>query len=255
MTSGSENSSFFGKRLSVVYTDGAVKSIPYSVPDFIGRIERFYEEIGPGNPVLWVAGTYGIARIENPQSLPSPFSFNLYAQEATTNSGEVVLAPHNGGNLRLPFTERNFRIRFATDAFAEPDQVRFRSRLEGVDTKWTSFFTEPVWQSGALNEGHYRLHMIARDGNGEDSQEFVLGIGIFPPWYRTVWMYCLYPFGALLVLAGLVAGDSGNSSSVSGVISTVQIKPPKCAKARTTARSERGSREPPIARRAFFSRI
>jgi signal transduction histidine kinase/CheY-like chemotaxis protein len=204
MTSGIENSSSFGKRLSVVYTNGAVKSIPCSVPDFIGRIEKFYEEIGPGDPALWMAGTYGIARIENPESLPSPFSFNLYAQEATTNNGEAVLAPHNGGNLRLPFTERNLRIRFATDAFAEPDQVRFRSRLEGVDAKWTSFFSEPVWQSGALNEGHYRLHMIARDSNGEDSQEFVLGISVFPPWYRTVWMYCLYAFGALLVIAGLV---------------------------------------------------
>ena len=204
MTSGSENSSFFGKRLSVVYLNGTVKPIPYSVPDFIGHIDRFYEEIGAQGPVLWIAGTYGIVRIENPEGLPPPFSFDLYAQEATTNSGEVVLSLHNDGLLRLPYSERNFRIRFATDAFAEPNQVRFRSRLEGVDTKWTTFFTEPVWQSGALNEGRYKLHVIARDGNGADSHEFVLGIRVSPPWYRTVWMYCIYALSSLLVIVGLV---------------------------------------------------
>jgi signal transduction histidine kinase/CheY-like chemotaxis protein len=204
LTSGSEPSSFLGKRLSVVYADGKVKSIPCSVPDFIGHIDKFYEELGSQGPVLWVAGTYGIARIENPHSLPSPFPFNLYAQEATTNSGEIVLVPHNGGTLRLPYSERNFRIRFATDAFVSSDQMRFRSRLEGVDTHWTNFFTEPVWQSGALNEGRYRLHMIARDGDGTDSGEFVIGIGIRPPWYRTVWMYCLYALGLLVIVAGLV---------------------------------------------------
>jgi signal transduction histidine kinase/DNA-binding response OmpR family regulator len=204
LTSGRDNSSFLGQRLSMVYPDGKVKSIPCSVPDFIGHVEKFYDEIDSYGPVLWVAGTYGIARIENPENLPPPFSFNLYAQEATTNSGEGLHAPRNGGNLRLPYSERNFRIRFATDAFVASDQMRFRSRLEGVDTNWTNFFTEPVWQSGALNEGHYRLHMIARDGNGTDSQEFVVGIGILPPWYRTVWMYCIYALAALLVVAGLV---------------------------------------------------
>jgi signal transduction histidine kinase/CheY-like chemotaxis protein len=204
LTSGSDASSLFGKRLSVIDSNGEVKSISYSVADFIGHIERFYEEVGTQFPVLWVAGTYGLARLENPQNPPKPFAFNLYAQETTTNKGEPVLPPDNGGVLRLPYSQRNLRIRFATDAFADPDQVRFRSRLEGVDTNWTSFFTEPVWQSGALSEGRYRLHMIARDSNGADSQEFVMAIGILPPWYRTIWMYCIYAFGTLLAIAGLV---------------------------------------------------
>ena len=204
LTSGSENSSFVGKHLSIIYANGKVTPIPCSVTDFIGHIDKFYDEIGSQGPVLWVAGTYGVARIENPESLPQPFSFNLYAQEATTNDGEALLPPNNGGMLRLPYSERNFRIRFATDTFANPDQMRFRSRLEGVDANWTSFFSEPVWQSGALNEGHYRLHMIARDGNEADSREFVVGIGVLPPWYRTVWMYCIYAVGALLGIAGLV---------------------------------------------------
>ena len=204
LTSGSETSSFLGKHLSVVYADGKVTSIPCSIPDFIGHIDKFYDEIGSQGPVLWVAGTYGIARIENTEGLPPPFPFNLYAQEATANNGETVLVPHTGGTLRLPYSERDFRIRFATDAFVNSNQMRFRSRLEGVDRQWTNFFTEPVWQSGALNEGHYRLHVIARDGDGTDSKEFVLGLGIRPPWYRTVWMYCLYALALLAVVAGLI---------------------------------------------------
>ncbi len=204
LTSGGDSSSIFSKRISVVYANGETKNIPCSVADFVGHIEKFYDETNAPQPVLWIAGTYGLARIENPENLPQPFSFNLYAQEATTNSGSVRLPTNSGKTLRLPYSERNFRIRFATDAFADPDQVRFRSRLEGVDTNWTGLFTEPVWQSGALNEGLYRLHMIAQDNNGTDSQEFLLPVRVLPPWYRTVWMYCLYVLGALLVVVGLI---------------------------------------------------
>lgn len=101
--------------------------------------------------------------------------------------------------LQLPYSKRNFRIRFATDSFAGPDQVRFRSRLEGVDANWTPFFTDPIWQSGSLNEGRYHLHVIARDSDGADSREFALTIGIKPPWYRTKWMYFIYASGGVVL--------------------------------------------------------
>ena len=204
LTSGSDTSSDFGKRLSVIFENGEIKSVPYTVANFIGHIEKFYDEIGEQGPLLWVAGTYGLARIENPQLLPKPAVFDLYAQEATTNNGEEVLLPNNEHLLRLPYSKRNFRIRFATDSFTGPDQVRFRSRLEGVDTNWTPFFTEPIWQSGSLSEGRYRLHVIARDSDGADSREFALTVGIKPPWYRTIWMYFIYALGALATVAGLI---------------------------------------------------
>ena len=204
LTSGSDTSSDFGKRLSVIFENGEIKSVPYTVANFIGHIEKFYDEIGEQGPLLWVAGTYGLARIENPQLLPKPAVFDLYAQEATTNNGEEVLLPNSEHLLRLPYSKRNFRIRFATDSFTGPDQVRFRSRLEGVDTNWTPFFTEPIWQSGSLSEGRYRLHVIARDSDGADSREFALTVGIKPPWYRTIWMYFIYALGALATVAGLI---------------------------------------------------
>jgi len=203
-TSGSDTSSDFGKRLSVIFENGEVKSVPYTVANFIGHIEKFYDEIGEQGPLLWVAGTYGLARIENPQSLPKPVAFGLFAQEATTNHGEEVSLPDQEHPLKLPYSKRNFRIRFATDSFAGPDQVRFRSRLEGVDTNWTPFFTEPIWQSGSLSEGRYRLHVIARDSDGADSREFALTIAIKPPWYRTMWMYFIYASGGVVAIAGLI---------------------------------------------------
>jgi signal transduction histidine kinase/CheY-like chemotaxis protein/ligand-binding sensor domain-containing protein len=204
LTSGSDTSSDFGKRLSVIFENGEIKSVPYTVANFIGHIEKFYDEIGEQGPLLWVAGTYGLARIENPQSLPKPVAFGLYAQEATTNLGEEVFLPNQEHPLQLPYSKRNFRIRFATDSFAGPDQVRFRSTLEGVDTNWTPFFTEPIWQSGSLSEGRYRLHVIARDGDGADSREFALTIGVKPPWYRTIWVYFIYAAGGIVTIAGLI---------------------------------------------------
>jgi signal transduction histidine kinase/CheY-like chemotaxis protein len=204
LTTGDDASPDFGKRLSVIFENGEVKSVPYIVANFIGHIERFYDEIGEQGPLLWVAGTYGLARIENPQLLPKPVAFDLYAQEATTNNGEEVSLPNNANLLQLPYSKRNFRIRFATDSFAGPNQVRFRSKLEGIDTNWTPFFTEPIWQSGSLSEGRYRLHVFARDSDGADSREFALTIGVSPPWYRTMWMYFVYALGGVAAVVGLI---------------------------------------------------
>ena len=204
LTSGDDASPDFGKRLSVIFENGEVKSVPYIVANFIGHIEKFYDEVGEQGPLLWVAGTYGLARIENPQLLPKPVAFDLYAQEATTNNGEEVSLPSNTNLLQLPYSKRNFRIRFATDSFAGPNQVRFRSRLEGVDTNWTPYFTEPIWQSGSLSEGRYRLHVFARDSDGADSREFALAIGVTPPWYRTMWMYFVYALGGVATVVGLI---------------------------------------------------
>ncbi len=181
---------------------GEVWKLPFAVSDFIGQVEQFYEEKTATGTLLWLAGTYGIARIENPDKLAPSAPIHIYAQEVVTQNGSALALPSGGRPLKLPYKKRNFRIRFATDRFDSP--VRFRTRLEGVDRQWTPLLTDPVWQSGSLNEGQYKLHVVAKDSDGIESEELVVPIGVKPPWYRRPLMYVLYLIGGILLVAGYV---------------------------------------------------
>ena len=99
---------------------------------------------------------------------------------------------------------RDIRLRFATDDYDGPDEVRYRTKLDGLNSDWTPFFSEPTWQSGSLSEGRYLLHVAARNSEGTDSDEFGLAITILPPWYRTPWMYALYAGAGALGVFGLI---------------------------------------------------
>jgi signal transduction histidine kinase/DNA-binding response OmpR family regulator len=110
-----------------------------------------------------------------------------------------------GGHLTLPYAKRDINIRFAADHFNEATPLpRFRTKLDGVDADWTPLQTEPIWRSGPLNEGYYKLHVAAEDVDGVKSKEYTLGLTILPPWYRSIWMYALYAIIGMLLIAAFV---------------------------------------------------
>ena len=64
--------------------------------------------------------------------------------------------------------------------------------------------TDPLWRSGSLSEGRYKLHAIAENADGERSHEATVAIEILPPWFRTWWMFLIYVFLGLACLFGFV---------------------------------------------------
>jgi signal transduction histidine kinase/DNA-binding response OmpR family regulator len=184
--------------------DGSYHALPRSISSVLGGVRSFHEEYFRDESTLWISGEYGaIARIDLGRS-PQHHSLKLYLREATADWDEQVRLPQNGAALELPFEKRDLRLRFATDDYDGPDEVRYRTKLEGLNADWTSFMEEPTWQSGSLSEGRYLLHVQARDSGGVDSNEVSVAITIFPPWYRTPWMYAVYLGGAILLVFGLI---------------------------------------------------
>jgi signal transduction histidine kinase/DNA-binding response OmpR family regulator len=184
--------------------DGSYHALPRSISSVLGGVKSFYEESLRAESTLWISGEYGaIARVDLGRS-PQHHPVKLYLREATTASGERINLPQNGAALELPFEKRDLRLRFATDDYDGPDEVRYRTKLEGLNSDWTSFMEEPTWQSGSLAEGSYHLHVLARNSEGVDSNEVSVAITILPPWYRTPWMYAVYLGGGILLIFGFV---------------------------------------------------
>ena len=192
--------SFPKTKIALINSDGQFSFLPAAIARTIGDPQMFEAELGSGPAILWVAGTYGIARIDTGEKLIPKRTFNLFPREASTVSGTSLSLPAEGGILRIPFNLSDIQMRFATDRFERADQIRYRLKLDGLERNWNAPVVDPVWRSGSLYEGRYTLHVIAEDEDGEKSREATLAIEILPPWYRTWWMYLVYAFLGLISL-------------------------------------------------------
>jgi signal transduction histidine kinase/ActR/RegA family two-component response regulator len=191
-------------RIAQINSDGEFFFLPAAITRTIGDPSMMQSEPTTGSPILWVAGTYGIARIDTSQKLTPERTFNLFAREASTVSGTALPLPSPGGILTMPFGLSDIQIRFANDRFEGADQIHYQLKLDGLDRNWNAPVVDPVWRSGSLHEGQYTLHVIAEDEDGKKSHEATLAIKILPPWYRTWWMYTIYAFLGLMSFLGFV---------------------------------------------------
>jgi signal transduction histidine kinase/CheY-like chemotaxis protein len=189
-------------RIAQISSDGRFNFLPAAITRTIGDPDIIRLDSSSGSPVLWVGGTYGVARIDTREAINSGLKFNLFPREADTVSGISLPLPATGKALTLPFSLNDFQIRFANDRFAGRDEIRYRVKLEGLERNWSAPVTDPVWHSGSLREGAYTLHVVAEDEDGQKSSEATVAIRILPPWYRSWWMYMVYTcLGILCFLA------------------------------------------------------
>jgi signal transduction histidine kinase len=193
-----------GLKIADLDSSGHFTVLPAVITRTIGDPTTIREEETAGSSVLWIAGTYGIARIDTGELRPPVTKFSVFARDVATVSGTPLSIPGQGRALKLPFDLRDIQIRFANDRFAGPDKIRYRLRLEGREKNWGAPLTDPLWRSGSLNEGRYFLHAIAEDDDGITSSETTLAIDILPPWYRTWWMYSIYAVLCVLCVLGFV---------------------------------------------------
>jgi signal transduction histidine kinase/ligand-binding sensor domain-containing protein/DNA-binding response OmpR family regulator len=104
--------------------------------------------------------------------------------------------------LTLPYEKAVLSIDFSSPEFNTPDQISYAYFLEGWDKGWNHIGSVRTAHYSRLNEGNYRLHIMATNAGGIwGTDEKIISITILPPWYRTWWAIVLY----LSVLAGLIA--------------------------------------------------
>jgi signal transduction histidine kinase len=92
----------------------------------------------------------------------------------------------------LPFSQRDLLFEFAAPNVNGVGETQYQYWMEGASSEWSSWMTAPQQTFPNLDEGLYRLHVRARNGQGVVGQEIVFAFQILPPWYRTWWAYVLY---------------------------------------------------------------
>ncbi|GIL39713.1 sensor histidine kinase [Roseiterribacter gracilis] len=147
---------------------------------------------------IWFAASNGLAWIEPARiernELPPPV---LIWSVTDANGTALTPAP----SLDLPAGTSQIRIAYTANSFTVPERVRFRTKLEGVDTAWQDAGDRREATYTNLGPGTYRFRVIAANNDGvwnETGASLALTIAPFP--YQTDWFRGLCAALLLVVL-------------------------------------------------------
>jgi len=104
-----------------------------------------------------------------------------------------------GSALRLPAAARTLEVHFTALSLTAPDAVRFRYRLEGLETEWVEAEGRRTAYYSKLPPGSYRFHVIAANNDGVWNDEgAAIQLSVAPLLQETWWFRGLIAFAFLL---------------------------------------------------------
>jgi hypothetical protein len=163
-----------------LYSSGRYEALSHAVSYPLGLINTVWDENVNGESVAWIAGDYGLMRVLLDRSTFNKRKFELYPVQVATADGKRIPI-QDGKELTLKYDDRDFLVHFGTDHFGVGNELYYQATLEGTVVHRSPTINAPLWRSGALNEGHYRLLVEAKDSDGIESKELTLAFTIEPP--------------------------------------------------------------------------
>jgi len=105
-------------------------------------------------------------------------------------------------NLSLAYNNNYLNFSFIGICLKSPEKVKYRYKLDGMDTHWSAISSRSEAPYGNLPPGNYTFKVKAMNGEGYWSNECRYTFTIRPPWWFTWWAYCIY----LLFFSGSLLG-------------------------------------------------
>jgi signal transduction histidine kinase len=149
---------------------------------------------------LWFAGTTGVAWLDPQRSRRNAVAPVVRITGLRAHGAEYLA----GAPVTLPKYTEMMELRFSSASLALPERVRFRYRLDGVDTRWRDAGVRREATYNSLGPGSYRFHVLAINSDGvEAPEEAVQDIVIPAAWYQTVLFRVLCVAAAIALIWAL----------------------------------------------------
>jgi len=116
------------------------------------------------------------------------------------------LAAESGAAIDLGTAPRSAHARFEEAFFDGVDQMRFRTRLEPLETQWSEWRTSHEREMTQLPDGDYRLLVQASDIFERQSQVSSMTFTLAPPWFLRWWAFALYALALIVLLVLMIRG-------------------------------------------------
>jgi ligand-binding sensor domain-containing protein/signal transduction histidine kinase len=148
---------------------------------------------------LWFASNKGLVVVN-----PKDVRLNPLAPPVVIEAVQVDGQPAGDRPLRIAPGRHRLEFLYTGLSYVAPEKVRFRYRLQGLDSDWTEAGTRRSANVNYVPPGRYQFQVTACNDAGVWNQDgATVGFVLLPHFWQTWW------FGALagaLALAGVAAG-------------------------------------------------
>jgi signal transduction histidine kinase/streptogramin lyase/ActR/RegA family two-component response regulator len=132
---------------------------------------------------VWIGTSRGLSEYHPPEHSASPVPPPVLITSVRFGSGLASAQPA----LQVPYPERSLVVGFAGLSYSDEGAVRFRYRLNGLESAWVETSQREVRYPG-LSAGAYTFEVQARNGQGVwSSVPAHFSFTILPPWWRSWW--------------------------------------------------------------------
>lgn len=119
-------------------------------------------------------------------------------------NGDSIIAYSDFSGRMLPveldYDLNSLRFEYVMPEYRAENAVLYSFYLENYDSDWSSYSTATSKEYTQLHEGHYRMHVRARNNHTHRMDESVLEFSIAPPWYRSTTAKVIYSLLMLVLL-------------------------------------------------------
>lgn len=171
---------------------------------------------------LWFPNTHGIA-VVNPKSVhtntvpPSVWIEQILVDRKPADI--IVLKPAPAGRpndnprptraVRVPPGHRQLDLSFTGVSFTSPERVRFRYRLEGLDSAWKDYGTTRSITYPFLPPGNYIFRVTACNSDGKwNPTGDAVAITVLPFVWQTWWFQTALALGGIAAIWGVLHLES-----------------------------------------------
>ncbi len=146
---------------------------------------------------LWFPTQDGVAVVDPQAMRINPQPPPVVIESAFVDRASVAI----NKSLRVPPGRENLEIDYTALSFVHAEQIRFRYKMEGLDSSWIDAGARRTAYYSHLPPGTYHFHVIARNSDGVwNTEGRMLAVEVMAPFYRTWWFAVL----EVLVMAALI---------------------------------------------------
>jgi signal transduction histidine kinase/ligand-binding sensor domain-containing protein len=133
---------------------------------------------------LWVPTQDGVVVIDPEKLIPAPKPPPVNIESCMIDRVAVELQ----STIRVSPVSENIEIDYTAPSLINSERIRFRYRLEGLDTGWVEADTRRTAYYSHLPAGNYTFKVTAAHSDGAWNPEGAsLALIVLPPFYRTWW--------------------------------------------------------------------
>jgi serine phosphatase RsbU (regulator of sigma subunit) len=110
--------------------------------------------------------------------------------------------------LKLNYTNNSVWFSLGASDYIDKNELLFAYYLKGQDTSYGKFSNTKLKDYPNLHEGDYVFYVKSKNILGLEGQEIKIPFTILPPWYRTIWAYCIYVFLVLVLIYFIIKLNS-----------------------------------------------